>query len=190
MVEHITSPILEHVSDPSIKTTCAKELIRSYNTIIKNCDKSLKEKITNSGSLIHLYVSCYRRSIFNENVNTNFRYKLADILCSCGDYEYQSSLLETIFRLCPSNLIGTQAAEFFPGAESLQQALVKVDIKDFDNAIRQFLIVANRLFGNVYSFIAADILLDDINVLPPLVSILINLTYRLTDLLSYFIRKF
>ncbi|KAK9703712.1 hypothetical protein QE152_g29161 [Popillia japonica] len=148
-VDGITVPIFEHITDPSIKIICAVELIQVYNNIIRNCNKSVKEKLANSGARIYLY-------------------KLADVLCSCGDYEYQASLLETIFRICQGNLIKLFAADFFPGTESLQHAFVKFDIKNFDNATRTFLNIVNKVFQNVYSFVAGEILLDNENVIPPM----------------------
>lgn len=99
-------------------------------------------------------------------------------MCSCGDYEYQASLLETIFRICQGNLIKLFAADFFPGTESLQHAFVKFDIKNFDNATRTFLNIVNKVFQNVYSFVAGEILLDNENVIPPMVSIEFNCCAR------------
>ncbi|GJQ76450.1 putative synaptonemal complex protein 2-like [Trypoxylus dichotomus] len=145
--EEITVPILENITDPSIKIVCAKELIRSYNIIVASSEKSVREKLANTSRL--------------------YLFKLADLLCSCGDYEYQTCLVETIFRICPIDFIKAYASEFFPGTESLQQALIKFDVKNFDNSVRIFLRLVNNIFGNVYSFVADDILLDNVNIIPP-----------------------
>lgn len=53
-VDGITVPIFEHITDPSIKIICAVELIQVYNNIIRNCNKSVKEKLANSGARIYL----------------------------------------------------------------------------------------------------------------------------------------
>lgn len=50
----VTTKILERVTDPSIKASCAKELTRAYNNIIKSCDRSIKEELVNSETGIYL----------------------------------------------------------------------------------------------------------------------------------------
>lgn len=55
-VQEKTGRLFEHVTDPSMNTTCAKELIRALNQIIKCVTISVREKLIKSGCTIHLYV--------------------------------------------------------------------------------------------------------------------------------------
>ena len=88
-------------------------------------------------------------------------YKFADAICSCGDYEYQYILLESMFKIFSKDNIHSHTVEMFPNVTSLQTAIEDVKVTDFQSTSRTFLNTINFIHKSVFSFQALEMTLND-----------------------------
>lgn len=98
--------------------------------------------------------------------NAIYRCKLADLLCACGDYEYQAVILETLFRMNPG-VIKEHARNLFPEAERLQESLLDISISSFDKDARIFLNLVNKINETVFSIAAEYVFINEIRLMAP-----------------------
>ncbi|KAF5273377.1 hypothetical protein FQR65_LT04669 [Abscondita terminalis] len=146
-VLQMTIPLLQLIIRPDNLKWFNKEVLRNLKTIIKDCDERLKDILVNK----NIYHFC----------------KLIDEFCTCGDFEYQMLLLETIIMMFSDDLIQLQAHNLFPEFQFLEDAFCKIDRNNLFYESRKFLNILNLKLENVRSFQVEYALMDTDQITPP-----------------------
>ncbi|XP_025835376.1 uncharacterized protein LOC108738828 isoform X2 [Agrilus planipennis] len=106
-----------------------------------------------------------RHGIFIDNL-TKFC-TLANIICSCGDFSYQATLIEIIFRVGSSEQIKQYAGYLFPQSTEIKNALLNVKLDNFDVHLRAVQNAINTKFKTIFSIKCTSVFLDGIAVTKP-----------------------
>lgn len=133
-------------------------LLKTLNNILLGSDTRYRTEFVEKNLIIwyfYVYSPCYEKLHV-----LHFSCKLCDIICSCGDYMYQTVLLETLFRLCNDACLKQYSKDLFPEADALQAHIIEIDRNYFDRDCRIFLNALNQIFRNVYSVEADYVILE------------------------------
>ncbi|XP_072379097.1 uncharacterized protein [Diabrotica undecimpunctata] len=139
-----TQIIFDYVLEENTENWCVKkELLRFFNDVSSDCTRNVRHGIVNK--LPHIYL-----------------FKLMDSITSCADYELQTVILETIFRMYSQSIIRSKLKELIPESEELTSLFSQIKAITFDEDIKKFLDTLNAKYDKVFTVLCTDIIIDNI----------------------------
>ncbi|XP_072384371.1 uncharacterized protein [Diabrotica undecimpunctata] len=143
-----TQIVFNYVLEENTENWCIKkELLRFFNDVNSDCTRTFRHEIVNKLPEMYLF-------------------KLFDSITSCGDYELQAVILETIFRMYSQRIIYSNFKELLPESAELATLFSKINGVTFDQDIRRFLNAFNTKYDKISTIICTDILVDDTYSIP------------------------
>jgi hypothetical protein len=85
------------------------------------------------------------------NIFSVFSSRLPDVLLTCGDYDFQTAIMELIFRFISIKSNREPLRIWFKGYTEIQNAFVSTPFKDFDPVSKQ--IISNLKLSKQYKAI-------------------------------------
>lgn len=73
------------------------------------------------------------------NIFSFFSSRLPDLLLTCGDYDFQTAIMELIFRFIFIKANREPLCSWFKGYPEIQNAFVSTPFKDFDPVSKQII---------------------------------------------------
>lgn len=179
-VRTLTPVVFETITDPCISGWCGREVLRTFNVLVQNSDKKMRHELIEKQNLIHLYRYIALFAHFFESAS--FRCKLVDLLSVCGDYDYQTSIVECIFRMCSRKQIEEYSKDLIPEDVNLNNAFLAINNETFYSDVRTFLNIINEKSQSVYSIVCTDVLLDNMSLPGPMVIAYVSVQFHLSNI--------
>lgn len=146
-------PIGQLAVDPTIYILIKKEAIRKFNLILDKIPVELKKD----------------RKILTSQEASDLMFKLAGQILEGGDYDFQSSLMESLCRMATPNQRRELADRWFSMGH-VASAFAKIQDSEFETACRKFLNMVNGMQGDrrrVCSYPCLEVYLGKYELLMP-----------------------
>ncbi|XP_008273995.1 synaptonemal complex protein 2 [Stegastes partitus] len=153
ITESFLYPIGQLAVDPRIYILIKKEAIRKFNLILDKIPVELKKD----------------RKILTSQEASDLMIKLAGQILEAGDYDFQSSLMEALFRMATPNQRKELADQWFSMGH-VASAFAKINDSEFETACRKFLNMVNGMQGDtrrVFSYPCLEVYLGKYELLMP-----------------------
>lgn len=95
---------------------------------------------------------------------------MVDSISIFSDYDFQTILIETIFRMYGKPLITSKLKDIIPESQELGQTLAEINSSTFDEDVRTFLNTLNTSTQKMFSIVCHSIKMGDIICEAPMVS--------------------
>lgn len=153
VTESFLYPIGHVAVDTRIYILIQKEAIRKFNMILEKCPKGLKKD----------------SKILRSQEAADIMTKIVSNILSGGDYDFQTALMEAIFRMATSEQRKHLADRWFPMAH-VSALFVKLKDSEFETDCRKFLNMVNGMKGDnksIFSYPCLDVHLGKTELLMP-----------------------
>ncbi|XP_029975455.1 synaptonemal complex protein 2 [Salarias fasciatus] len=139
--------------DPRVYILIQKEAIRDFNLLLDKMPVELKKE----------------RKLLTSQEFSDLMMKLAGRILDGGDYDFQSSLIESLFRMT-TPVQRRELADRWFSMGHIASAFTKICDSEFETGCRQFLNMVNGMHGDkrrVYSYPCLEVFLDTHELLMP-----------------------
>lgn len=97
-------------------------------------------------------------------------FKIVDSISTYGDYDFQVTLIEALFRMYGKNAIMSKLTDLIPESQELSESFANINGDTFDEDVRRFLNTLNQSSKKVFSIVCSAIFLGNTKCGQPMVS--------------------